>query len=619
MRHMLRITVRVALLVACLAGRVSAADAARGPAKKTSSAAATADAPLAEQLVRKALEAELAGDAAERARLLDAAIQEDTGLDKARWQNGQLKLDGKWLSIADVARTNAENARLTQYHRRREMLIDSAESQRDLARWCSRYHLADEAAVHWQAVLGFLPDDAEAIRALKLKEYDGRLLNPRELTAAKAQAAREREAARHWQPQILRWRDAIVTGSDTERQQAIDGLLTIRDPAAIPVLRATLLSQNRAQKSDKLYPAYIAVLKQMPEEQATQELVRCVLDGDSGFADPALKGRPLASYVPQLIAALPVEAKISGKADIFFSPSGYVLSEHQWKLEVPEANYTETQIASHSRMTVLVPGPRGGLNGAAQQLPGSVQNDVLAAVGDVQQFKRAIEEQQRRSQESQARQKQLIENALLASTDFEKETTREAWLAQLNRALETYSPASFPPTGPRNVRRVTENMTVRILRGTSCFPAGTLVESITGPVAIETLKPGDRVLSQDVETGELAYQAVREVTLRPAVPLVEIEAGGATVRATPGHPFWINGDGWVMAKHLKPGQHLHTPNGPLQIERIGEQPAQEAYNLVVSDFATYFVGPQHILVHDNQPLTGTSVLVPGLVARDLKP
>lgn len=152
-----------------------------------------------------------------------------------------------------------------------------------------------------------------------------------------------------------------------------------------------------------------------------------------------------------------------------------------------------------------------------------------------------------------------------------------------------------------------------------CFSPGTLVVTQTGSTAIEALKPGDRVLAQNPETGELAYQAVRGVTLRPAVPLVEIEAGGETIRATRGHPFWVNGQGWLMAKHLQAGQYLHTPDGPLKIERIGEQPAQEAYNLVVSDFATYFVGKQKILVHDNQPLQGTGVLVPGLAARDVKP
>jgi hypothetical protein len=74
-----------------------------------------------------------------------------------------------------------------------------------------------------------------------------------------------------------------------------------------------------------------------------------------------------------------------------------------------------------------------------------------------------------------------------------------------------------------------------------------------------------------------------------------------------------------MAKQLVVGQLLHTPNGSIKIERLGEKPAQEAYNLVVSDFGTYFVGESQVLVHDNLPLSETAVLVPGLSARAVQP
>ena len=40
----------------------------------------------------------------------------------------------------------------------------------------------------------------------------------------------------------------------------------------------------------------------------------------------------------------------------------------------------------------------------------------------------------------------------------------------------------------------------------------------------------------------------------------------------------------------------------------------EAYNLVVADFNTYFVGETGILVHDNTPRLPTRATVPGLAA-----
>jgi len=330
-----------------------------------------------------------------------------------------------------------------------------------------------------------------------------------------------------------------------------------------------------------------------------------VLDGDSQIAAAALKGRPLASYVPQLIAALPSEVQVSGTTNITFTPFG-AIREHEVNVATPEDGIAQSQVVRDVQLL----GPRISTANAARQLARSTVTEAAA-------FERQAIEQSERIKQNISQRRGLIETALLASTGFEKVETREAWLAQFTRALEAYSPAQIPEFEPSSSRTVTES--ARMFVPHECFSPGTLVVTQTGSTAIEALKPGDRVLAQNPETGELAYQAVRGVTLRPAVPLVEIEAGGETIRATRGHPFWVNGQGWLMAKHLQAGQYLHTPDGPLKIERIGEQPAQEAYNLVVSDFATYFVGKQKILVHDNQPLQGTGVLVPGLAARDVKP
>ncbi len=624
MRYMLRIPVGVALLVACLAGRTDAADAARAASSNASPKANASNAAVAEKLVRDALEAELAGNAAERARLLEAALKEDPELTAARWQSGQIKVGKSWLSVDEVAQSNSENGRLAEYRRRRDSLVDTADSQRELARWCQRSQLTGEAAVHWQAVLSFAPDDAEAIRALKLKPHNGRLLNPRELAAARAWEAQEKEAARKWQPQIIKWRDAIVEGNATERQAAIEGLKSIRDPAAIGALRGAFLRGGRGTGSPELYGAYVEVLAQMPEEPATQELLRCVLAGDSQIAAAALKGRPLASYVPQLIAALPSDVKLDAKTSVSVSPTGWVFREHEFTFSVPDENYSNTHVARDSRGHFALPNREGKWDHSVQQQADyGAFVDFVGAVAAANRFRSEVSNVQSRLDATIGANRERIHNAILASTAFERSESREGYAEQLIKALESYSPARMPETGPRFDRRlVQESFAYSVYQPAppnSCFPAGTPVETQLGSAAIETLKPGDRVLSQNAETGELAYQAVRGVTLRPAVPLVEIEAGGETIRATRGHPFWVNGQGWRMAKHLQAGQYLHTPDGPLAIERIGEQPAQEAYNLVVSDFATYFVGPPKILVHDNQPLAGTGMLVPGLAARDVKP
>jgi hypothetical protein len=132
-------------------------------------------------------------------------------------------------------------------------------------------------------------------------------------------------------------------------------------------------------------------------------------------------------------------------------------------------------------------------------------------------------------------------------------------------------------------------------------------------LAIEKIRSGDLILAQDVQTGELRYKTVQDVTLRPPAKMIEIGIGSEKIRATRGHPFWVNGKGWLMAKQLKVGDVLHTLKGAVVIDNLQEAPAKEAYNLVVSDFDTYFVGNQQVLVHDNLPLQETSAIVPGLL------
>jgi hypothetical protein len=44
-------------------------------------------------------------------------------------------------------------------------------------------------------------------------------------------------------------------------------------------------------------------------------------------------------------------------------------------------------------------------------------------------------------------------------------------------------------------------------------------------------------------------------------------------------------------------------------------PAEFAYNLIVDDFHTFFVGDPGFLVHDNTPREPTAALIPGLLPK----
>ena len=150
----------------------------------------------------------------------------------------------------------------------------------------------------------------------------------------------------------------------------------------------------------------------------------------------------------------------------------------------------------------------------------------------------------------------------------------------------------------------------------SCLVAGTPVWTECGFVAIEQIQPGDRVLSKDIETGELAYKAVLQTTVRPPTPVHQFEVDGKTIVASLGHHFWVSGEGWTKTRELIPEHPVHTVTGMRRITAVEDKGRIEpVYNLVVADFHTYFVEDAMVLSHDVLPPGLTNVKIPGLTPR----
>jgi len=136
-----------------------------------------------------------------------------------------------------------------------------------------------------------------------------------------------------------------------------------------------------------------------------------------------------------------------------------------------------------------------------------------------------------------------------------------------------------------------------------CLAAGTVVATKRGLIPIDKVCVGELVLSRNMETDETAYKPVLARSLRPRTPMRTITVGNETIHATDGHSFWKDDGGWVKAKDLSLAATLGAENGTPSLTRIGEtEEPQQAYNLVVADFGTYFIGKSRILVHDNTPI-----------------
>ena len=158
--------------------------------------------------------------------------------------------------------------------------------------------------------------------------------------------------------------------------------------------------------------------------------------------------------------------------------------------------------------------------------------------------------------------------------------------------------------------------TIIIGRQTSCLAKGTPVWTDRGLVPIEAIQPGDLVLAQHPDTGELAFKAVIQTTVRPPKPLVRVDLGREELTTTGGHLFWVSGEGWMKAEDLRSGMQLHTPSGTVPVRGVEPAETGETYNLVVTDFNSYFVGRHRVLSHDVTEPRPTAAIVPGLVSAD---
>lgn len=573
-----------------------------------------ADATPAE-LVNAALRSELDGPSDTRKTLLDRALKLDSDYAPARWHSGFVRYDNEWLTLDEVAKRAAGDTKLAEYRKRRDAMIDRAEDHRALAHWCKKNGLVDEARVHWAKVLEFDPADAGALAALGLQLYEGQLLNKQQIVEAKKQAGERMQAMKRWQPQMFKWRKAIETLSGHDYEFALHELRKLNDVEALPALEAMFAHNGTGPKADALNLALIETAGQIQGPEATQVLLRRAIQADSeamrAAACDELKERPMYTYVPQLIAAIP--ARLKAKYQFYVANSG-VFREQEFVLEGKDSEF---YFSSDTLVTPVLAIRLGHPLPTYEEIDRAMvrqQRSILT--NELQQVART-EDAVTRYQQSSAELTSRIRFALKRATgSFEGD---DADL--LERQWNEYNAWYNSPT--RFKRRFSNSSAgvfgVATIASHSCFPKGTPVLTALGLRSIESIKQGDQVLSQDVQTGELSYKSVQTATIRSTTSLLGITTDAGTVRTTKGHPFWVVGNGWRVSKFLKPGDRLSTLTGTVSVTSLEELPGSEVYNLVVDNSHNYFVGEQQMLVHDNSPLSETTTVVPGLELTATRP
>jgi len=425
-----------------------------------------------------------------------------------------------------------------------------------------------------------------------------------------------------WLPRVTIIRDNLFNGKEAVRSAAEQQFAEIKDSAAIPALEY-VFSAIDEETANKL----VEKLATWSDGLSTRALIRQSLyspwDNVRQAAALKLKERQREEYVPRLLTMM--YAPVQVKTMMFRGATGMVAREviareghDAWDVIMLDTEYIRTTTA------------RKAAERPNRPLAEAERNFTLARIdADMRHQNTAVEFLSALENAKTDQLNERVMNTLAMATgqatllrpddwwtwwDAENETkysgdkaANQTYASRhvLLKDENPYEPEDFTSTEPQIIQPLTPTH--------SCFTAGTPVQTASGPIAIEKIRAGDLVLSQNPDSGELSLKPVLRTTVRQGAEVFTIETSGTTLHATGGHLFWVAGEGWTKARNLRSGQTLHCANGTVQVSLVTqERQPQQTYNLVVADFDTYFVGAERIFTHDVTERKPTRSIVPGL-------
>lgn len=596
-------------------------------------------AKTADALVAEALSHEIYGEREVRNRLLQVALEIDPDHAVARWHLGYVKSEKDWVQLSDLQQQAIESRLLQAYQSKRSEALNTAEDQLALARWCDRRGLDMQERAHLYQVIKLQPDHVGARAKLGFENVDGEWVLRRDLVRQQELATSRRFAEEAWNPKAIDLAKRVTSPSPKERELALEELADIDKVSAIPALEAHLMTIGPAETT-----AVLDCIGSMPSTESSLWLCRYALvlptEELREYAATKLKDRDLVEYVPAMLdemrtPILAVDQIVRGRQfskDLVHQRIEFQEGRDAIQTRQVDTNYRRRIPIGHDNVTwanmirmAAVDSARQSAELVNENLVIDQQNQLVAAAlrtatGEALQADPKVwwkwwdEHTQRPLDGGKTTVSQYFRDEIHVGEQFDPD--RPVGFSQV--------------VDPQDIEPVQVNMLIRQpLTGIQapqpssvplraygirieCLVRGTPVLTTSGLVAIESIRPGDLVYAKDVETGELGIRPVLELTSRDKGPTVEIVTANDSIKASPGHPFWVSGEGWLMASELKSGMELHTREGSVAISEVKPGEAEVTFNLVIDEFGTYFVGYSQILSHDFTEVQPTDYAIPGL-------
>lgn len=551
--------------------------------------------------VQAALQSEINLDADKRAKLIEAALRVDPKSAEAHWARGEVRMRGQWLSLEDSADEALAQPNLLKYWERRAEAGNTVAEQVRLAEYCRSNRMPAQERAHWAAVIALDSNHREARRRLGQVNVDGVWIDRHQFEEQKKKDLATAVYLQKHADRLMALSIALHDKSKSE-ERVLKELSEFRNPMVIPGLEYLFSSTG---KSGALCTVETVAALAAPE--ASLSLARHALEFPNESvrtrATEYLKKRDEISFVPALLGAL--QTPVTKVDDFAFTNNNQIV----WRQKILFETQDAKKIATFDRVLQFPP----ALVAQAAFNPRWAQSAVWRANDELESVNADIE-----------KNNQNIMQLLEATTgeqspqDAPTKKTTEEWWNWWNDRIESY-PADEKVVEYRyessyQTVSLPKSPPVPVIRAPyECLAAGTPIWTETGLVAIDLLKVGDLVLTQNQRTGELKFAPVLATTTRPPELLLRLTINNETVRATGGHPFWVTGKGWIKARSLERGMGLHTARGFAVIDAINEElePA-ETYNLIVDDCHSYFVGKNLILSHDNSACEPVANRIPGL-------